>query len=260
MILENLSNEEYHADRDHVSKSWLDHLKRSPAHLKEYLDHGGESTKAMEFGSLFHTYVLEPETFHKKYERKPDLDLRTKQGKELFAEFEKINQGKKFISGDDLATIKAMRESILCHREASRLVKANGKNELSIFSEIFGVKVKARFDKLIDDKIIVDLKTTEDASIIEFGKSVWNYRYHVQAAFYQDVAESVGLKIEKFYFVAIEKKAPYCVAVYEIDEDAVNIGRRELGNKSNFINHARRSTPSPHTVRTSKHFHCLNGH
>ena len=68
MIEQELSNAQYHADREYVSKTWLDKINRSPAHLKAYLDgFSSFQSPAMALGSLVHEAVLEPELFESKY-------------------------------------------------------------------------------------------------------------------------------------------------------------------------------------------------
>ena len=62
----------------------------------------------------------------------------------------------------------------------------------------------------------MDLKTTRDASPDGFGKSIANYRYHVQSAHYRD-----GFQAGRFVWVAVEIDPPYAVAVY-IDGDEIH--------------------------------------
>ena len=104
-----------------------------------------------------------------------------------------------------------------------------GKPEVSVFwqDEDTGEECRCRPDYWNDGyNIIVDLKTTQDASPTGFAKSIANYRYHVQAAFYmQGVYAATGKYPERFVFIAIEKEAPFAVGVYEIDADALALGR-----------------------------------
>lgn len=227
MIKEHLSNQDYHSDHEYVSKSWLDALRKNPAKLQEYLRSGNEQTTAMRVGSMVHTAILEPELFKERYALAPICDKRTKEGKAIYQKFEEENQGKEFCKQDELEMIQGMNRSLLQHSQASNLLYENGRCELSVFSELNGVKVKCRFDKLTESGIAIDIKTTEDASITEFAKSIYNYRYHVQAAFYRDIAENEDLELKRFIFIAIEKSPPYCVACYELDEDSVTLGMRE---------------------------------
>jgi hypothetical protein len=66
----------------------------------------------------------------------------------------------------------------------------------------------------------VDLKTTTDASPAAFARSVATFRYHVQASHYLSGLHGA----ERFVFIAVEKTAPYAVAVYELDAAAMAAG------------------------------------
>jgi len=73
----------------------------------------------------------------------------------------------------------------------------------------------------------VDLKTTEDASP-GFRKSIANFRYHVQAAWYLDgVERATGRRPEQFLFVCVEKRAPYACAVYAADAEMIEAGAKQ---------------------------------
>jgi exodeoxyribonuclease VIII len=76
--------------------------------------------------------------------------------------------------------------------------------------------------------VIVDLKTTRDASPDGFAKSVAQYRYHVQAAFYSDgYRAAFGEAPRGFVFIAVETEPPYLVAVYVASETMAQRGRIE---------------------------------
>ena len=84
-----------------------------------------------------------------------------------------------------------------------------------------GLQCKCRPD-IWAGKVIVDLKTTEDASPEGFSRSIQTYGYGIQAAHYLAGAGS-GSGADAFIFVAVEKKAPYAVAVYELDPLSLEI-------------------------------------
>jgi len=75
--------------------------------------------------------------------------------------------------------------------------------------------------------VIADLKTCADASPYGFAKSVANYGYHRQNAFYIDGLNALAPRDRMFYFLAVEKSPPYCSAVYRLDYESVEKGRRE---------------------------------
>lgn len=211
-----------------VSKSALDRIKRSPAHYREWaLGTDAEPTPALKFGQMLHMMILEPERFRATYAEQPDFgDGRTKAAKEAKAEWELANPGAKPLTRRDSETLDGMFVSVMRHPAASRLI-AEGQSEvtLSWLDEITGLRCKSRADYYVKRRrLAVDLKSTEDASPDEFARSVYKYRYHVQDALYRDAFRNCGEPIEHFAIIAVEKQAPYAVAVYTLDEDAVRKG------------------------------------
>lgn len=218
-VVSDLPSATYHA-HPAVSKSVLDRIARSPLHARAYLDgQRDEPTASMIFGTAMHCAVLEPQRFAAEYSVW-EGDRRTKEGKAAYEAMQAT--GATIISRDDHDAISAMVASIRQHAVASTLLE-NGQAETSVFwkHQASGIECKCRPDWLRSDGIVVDLKTTEDASPAAFARSVAAYRYHVQAAHYL-----AGTEAERFVFIAIEKKAPYAVAVYELDADSLQVGQR----------------------------------
>ena len=70
---EELSNESYHAETEHISGSSLvEIIQGSPAKWK--FKQRNSDSKALKFGTLSHTYILEGDMFDKEYLRATDLD------------------------------------------------------------------------------------------------------------------------------------------------------------------------------------------
>ena len=70
---EELSNSEYHAETDHISGSSLvEIIHGSPAKWK--FKQRNNDSKALKFGTLSHTMILEQDVFDKEYLRATDLD------------------------------------------------------------------------------------------------------------------------------------------------------------------------------------------
>jgi len=224
-----LTNEAYHRNPA-VSKSHLDQVAKSPRHYWcRYLDPDRvipEPTPAMVIGTALHTAVLEPHLWGEQFAIPPQaFDRRTKAGKELAAAFELDAAGKTVLAPDDADRIRRMADAVHAHPAASFLLDLPGKREASYFwtDDETGLKCKCRPDwHSADRRLIVDVKTTEDASMRGFQKSVANWRYHVQAAWYQrPFAEA-----EQFLFVAVEKQPPHLVAVYAATPMMVAAGER----------------------------------
>ena len=89
-----------------------------------------------------------------------------------------------------------------------------------------GVRCRARFDWLTPEGLVLDLKTTQNASAAAFAKAVATFRYHVQHAWYLDgYHQATGDLPLGFIFIAVEKTPPYAVALYELDGEAADYGR-----------------------------------
>jgi exodeoxyribonuclease VIII len=216
-IAHNMPSAEYHA-HPAVSKSLLDKISKSPLHARAYLDGAREEpTAAMAFGTALHTAVLEAERFDTEY-KVFEGDRRTKAGKEAYEAL--LATGASIISAADYDAITAMTMAIRQHKVAGSLLM-DGHAESSVFWQHPGTRLecKARPDWWRNDGIVVDLKTTDDASPAAFARSVATYRYHVQAAHYM-----IGTQAKRFVFIAVEKKAPHAVAVYELDADTLRMG------------------------------------
>lgn len=70
---EELTNEAYHSETDHISGSSLvEIIQGSPAKWK--FKQRNNDSKALKFGTLSHTYILEGDMFDKEYLRATDLD------------------------------------------------------------------------------------------------------------------------------------------------------------------------------------------
>ena len=238
-----LSETAYHKASG-VSKSSLDRIAPpyTPAHYRAYMDEPSEEpTEAQKFGSLLHAALLTPDKLDVAV--KPEgLDMRTKTGKE----WAESNSGKNIINSDQKTMIDRCIENVWKHPFASRLMKSSDL-ERSLFAEdSHGTHRKGRLDILPrGGNIVADLKTCQSAAPDEFEKSIYNYRYGVQSAYYLDLCELCGMEREKFVFICVEKSPPYLVAVYELDPDVVEFGRKLYQRDLTILRHCRETNTWP---------------
>ena len=75
-----LSNEEYHADKEYISGSSLVEILRNPAKWKNRDRTEDENKKHLNFGTVGHTMMLEPERFNDTYFRLPKPEDFAKEG------------------------------------------------------------------------------------------------------------------------------------------------------------------------------------
>jgi len=149
-FVRNLPINDYHAGEE-ISHSGIVKLLKSPEHYMQYKIGGEEPTPAMEFGSAFHAFILEPEVFAKNYVLAPKFDKRTKDGKESAAKWDEENVGKTPLAADQIEALTAMRESAFKHAGAAKML-AKGEAESSLYwtDEITGLKCRIRPDWLFD--------------------------------------------------------------------------------------------------------------
>ena len=217
-IYPELSNAKYHADPA-LSHSMMEKLRKSPAHLKYYRENPGDPTNAMMFGSAYHCKILQPHLFHTLFEIVPKGGYKTlKDGKITIPETNKASGGY-----DD---ILAMAKVIKGHKAASKLL-SGGEAEVSYFwKHKLGFPCKVRPDYRKGD-ILIDLKTTIDASPEGFAKAIANFGYHRQGDWYMCGVAANKVNVEHFIIIANETKPPYEVAIYRLQEKDLYLGHKE---------------------------------
>lgn len=223
-IVRKLPNEEYHAS-DAISHSGIIKLLQSPEHYLQYKSVKNVPTPAMEFGSAFHAYVLEPEIFASQYVVAAKFDRRTKEGKALAEQWNAENNGKILLNNEQSESLAAMKAGIFNHKGAATLL-SGGEVETSLFwtDRQTGLQCRIRPDYW-NHSGMVDLKTCCGSAGKEaFGKVIANMGYDIQAAFYVDGMRETTGKSVKFYFIAIEKTAPYAVACYVASPAMLEVG------------------------------------
>jgi len=217
-----MTNEDYHADTSAISASGLKLFARSPAHYyAAYLDPNRierSPTPAMRVGTATHCAILEPERFSAEYIALPEgLDRRTKEGKHAYADL--LATGAELLTSDDMSLVVNMACAFRDNATSRALFDRKHVVEQSIFAEVNGVACKCRPDFMTADGLMVmDVKTTSDASPESFGKSAWSLGYHIQAAFYRRVIQSATGITPDFIFGCVESDRPYLTAYYTVPQ------------------------------------------
>ena len=222
-----MTNAEYHA-HPAISASDFRLLEESPLHLENkhlFKLEGAQLT----LGSLVHKMVLEPDTLRNEFAPETfegcDLNKNSNAYKKAKAAWLETVGNKTIVTKDMWEQAEKMAENI---KAIAAPLISNGVAEESFFAKDveFGIERKCRPDYYIEAiGLVVDLKTTSDGSDKAFQKSLYEYRYHRQAAYYIDTLGLAGKPAERFVFVTVETKAPYMVRVREIDPIAIMLGR-----------------------------------
>lgn len=208
-----------------LNASSIPYLIQSPAHYIANLSQPRAQTKEMAFGSAFHCYILEPEMFNNRFVVKT-IDGRTNKGKQDLLEIEFV-QKKKIISEEDFERIKYMDANIKKHSIAPKLL-INGKAEQVLMFKLKAsngnmIECKAKLDYMFLQTII-DLKTTKKADNESFSKSIENYNYHIQGAFYSRGVEVLTGERPDFIFIAVESEPPFSVSVIKLSDAHYTVG------------------------------------
>lgn len=209
MILENsgiITDDNYYQDREYITASMVKAAVDGSKKKYDYIMKQTEPTESMLAGSAFHSMMLEPDKFKSTYAFEPNMDKRTKAGKEYIAQWKKDNEHiPHHLPGKYEEMLINMHESLSKSDAYNYLVKPDGEFEQIKLFELEGVKCKSKIDYYNPaDNYVVDIKTCQKLDIDAILDAIKQYKYGIQAAFYLD-----GLKAHKFYFVFIEKKAPY---------------------------------------------------
>jgi exodeoxyribonuclease VIII len=235
-IYSDLSNENYHSDAA-ISRSGIKLFCESPyKYWANYLNparFAKKTTDAMEFGSAFHTMILEPKLFKEQYlvmnEKvfKKDNPEQYEINKELEKEAEKTK--KQVLSFADYCKLRDMRDALRADERASRLIEG-AVFEHSYFWEDphAGLMVKARPD-ILRENAIIDLKTCASADTHTYQKTMYLDGLHIQGAMVREgVKQLTGVDIPTVINICIEKTYPYQIGIKIIGQAALEAGHMKF--------------------------------
>jgi exodeoxyribonuclease VIII len=152
-----------------------------------------EDTRGMKFGRALHMAILQPEFFATSWEVKPKVKTTVEDG---------------MLSEAEAAHITAMVAKF-------QDLKLNLEHtELALTWQRDGYDCKGSIDAVTTDGILIDLKTTDDASPAAMAATVWRMGYHGQLAWYKHGLTANGVTIKACWLVCMEKAPPYGIGCY----------------------------------------------
>jgi len=173
-IIEKLRNDEhYYGDfgKQFLSNSDISVLLTNPLDFKK----PSKPSPAFLIGGYFHTCILEPDKL-KKYKV---IDASTRNTKV----YREISGGELCLLQHEVDQIEVMRDKMLNNEVISKLITGNVEYEVPGVIEIENNMWKGKADIINhDEKLIIDLKTTND--IQSFRYSAKRYNYDSQAYIY----------------------------------------------------------------------------
>ena len=225
-LVHNLPDHQYHQDPipgGSLSSTGARRILDSPARFIWEQQHR-EGRRAFDVGHVVHTKILgvgAPIVTYPDEHLTPAGNPSTKAATKAW-EDEQRAAGLAIISRADLTLVDAMAEAVLAHDGARKLLEMPGHSEVSAFAQDpdTGIWCRARFDRLTDDGLGIDVKTTAgSASPSGFGRDAAKFGYPIQEAHYLDTHEwATGTELPPLRFIVVEKSAPHLVAVHKFDE------------------------------------------
>jgi hypothetical protein len=233
-LIESFPEEEYHK-LPAIGSSTVKDMSISPAYyLEQKLARAGKpQSPAFAIGSMFHQSVLEPDMESLFIPEPEGLDKRTTIGKAAWLEFSERSEGRTIMKRSDYDNTLAMIEEFKSTEAYARMFKGEVMPEVTILGGPESDARKCRFDllkKKTDEVYIAyDLKTTDaiPQSAHEWQRFFIKWKYHIQAAWYINVAARAGIEIKAFHFAVVSKRPPYDHAVVRLGPEFLSQGARE---------------------------------
>ena len=212
-MIHDWTSAQYHA-HDAISASLLKRLRQGAPHYHDPRPVGDSAHK----GTAGHALILDPEQFNNEVVILPDINRRTKAGREEYAQFVEAAGDRAVITQAQFDDARRMRDAVLDHPYAGPLL-LSARTEISM---TWGDR-KARVDAVAGD-VLVDLKTTRDAGPA-YARSIFRYDVHLQLAWYADALALHDIPTRHWMIVAVDNVAPFGVAVYQLPPAAIDAGR-----------------------------------
>lgn len=152
--------------------------------------------------------------------------------------FKKTHQGKTILNMDEWSRAGGCILALKEHDDAQKIFKASH-HQVVIIAEhpVFGVRMKGLIDCLPDQtrchhllaRCIFDVKKSWSAKPEDFDDTCSSFGYHIQAAYYLDLASFVGLDADTFGFIVVEDEKPHKIKIHYIRKGSAvyNWGKSE---------------------------------
>lgn len=201
-------------------------VKRALKSYEHYTAKEQNDTAALAFGRAFHSAILEPDDYAKRYTVMPRFDGHPNSNayKAAKQEWVDANQGRETIAEEDRELIAKMVEAVKSHPSyptANYGVEVMACHPCPITGELR----KCKADMIAQG--IIDFKTTSGGlTPSEVMSTVVKYGMHVSAAYYCDIFREVSGHTYDFTLALVTKKDPIEVEFYRLSDEVLDHGRQ----------------------------------
>lgn len=212
-----ISHEAYHAGPGLSSTR----VKKALTSFASYMHQDDFDSNALSFGRAFHMALLEPGLFKANY---VVWSGSVRRGKE-WDYFCARQVGKEILTLEEYENIRQMVETVRAHPEQADCGDFQPEIMAIATCPDTGLLLKCKADLI--GGTIIDYKTTSSGvHPSDFTHDVVKWRYHVSAAFYQDIIAILTGERLPFILVPVTKKAPFECEFYELAPELIEEGRK----------------------------------
>jgi hypothetical protein len=237
-------SQEAYSELEAVRFSDLKHMDRSPLAYHWRKTHGTVQTAPMKIGNACHLAILEPDMFNFAVWPGPGI----RRGR-AFDDWCAVNDGKVLLNKEEYDHVRGVADAVHANPIAHKYL-AEGERELSLMWDdtTWARPFKARIDNAVTiagKDTLVSLKTTTDCHDRLFAMQYVRMCYMAQDAIYQSGWFDLTGRLPRMITVAVESKAPYESAVYEICGDWLLEGQAAVTRWVRRLNECERSNTWP---------------
>jgi hypothetical protein len=219
VIIENVTNEQYHADRTAISASMLSDYLFKPTEFHDKWILGGKEREPrkgyLDIGTATHTRVLETAKFKETVREIPPY-IKSRRGK-VWDAFRADNPDMLLLRSNELEAVRRMSDSLF--KKAGDWLRDPGPVETTIKwrHTATGLWLKCRPDKLIFREgrvLVLDLKTIHRNIAYVFSKHYRDFGYGIQEVHYCEGVRQQYRVQPVHRFLVVQSSDPYVARTY----------------------------------------------
>lgn len=202
----------------------LQEMAKSPAHYVTRVKNltQRKETKGQRIGRAIHCLLLEGRTAFEHRWAFYEGDRR----RVAYKEFVSTHEGYEILTGKEMRIVQGAVAGLLRHALVRKYLHGAREKTVVWVDKPTGLQCKARPD-LLTDKLLLDVKSTNDLSEFRFSKAAERMGYHCQMAHYLDGLVATGWRgAAEPVLLGVETSEPFDVVPFHMPLSVVSAGRR----------------------------------